>query len=43
MKLDFGDALQYFVAKKLSVEAIISYDKHFDDLDISRKEPKHFL
>ncbi len=43
LKLDFDDALQYFVAKKLGVEAIVSYDKHFDKVDISRKEPKHFL
>lgn len=38
-KLDFDDALQYYVAKKLGVEAIVSFDKHFDKLDIPRKEP----
>jgi predicted nucleic acid-binding protein len=43
IKLDFDDALQYYVAKKLIVDAIISYDKHFDKLDIVRKEPADFL
>ncbi|RLI27884.1 PIN domain nuclease, partial [Candidatus Bathyarchaeota archaeon] len=27
VKLDFDDALQYYVAKKLGVDAIVSYDK----------------
>lgn len=43
MKLDFDDALQYYVAKKLGVEAIISYDKHFEKVDIPRREPLDFL
>ena len=43
VKLDFDDALQYYVAKKLGVEAIVSYDKHFDVTDIPRKEPSAFL
>ncbi|MBS7645774.1 MAG: PIN domain-containing protein [Candidatus Bathyarchaeia archaeon] len=43
VKLDFGDALQYYVAKKLGVEAIISYDRHFDKLDVTRKEPADLL
>ena len=34
IKLDFDDALQYYVAKKLGAEAIVSYDKHFDTVDI---------
>jgi len=37
--LDFDDALQYYVAKLYKAEAIISYDRHFDDLDIRREEP----
>ena len=44
VKLDFNDAIQYYLAKKkLGVEAIVSYDKHFDTLDIKRKEPSEFL
>ena len=39
-KLDFDDALQYFVAKKLGADCIVSFDKHFDGLDIERKEPR---
>jgi predicted nucleic acid-binding protein len=38
-KLYFDDALQYFVAKKLAVDCIVSFDKHFDGLDIERTEP----
>lgn len=43
VKLDFDDALQYYVAKKFGVKAIVSYDKHFDNLDIIRKEPSDFI
>jgi predicted nucleic acid-binding protein len=43
IKLDFDDSLQYYVAKKFGVEAIVSYDRHFDNLDITRKEPSDFL
>lgn len=43
VKLDFDDAVQYYLAKKLGVEAIVSYDKHFDNLEIKRKEPSEFL
>jgi predicted nucleic acid-binding protein len=43
IKLDFDDAVQYYLAKKLGVEAIVSYDKHFDTVDIKRKEPSEFL
>lgn len=42
IKLDFDDALQFYVAKKLGVEAIVSYDRHFDMVDIVRKEPANF-
>ena len=43
VKLDFDDAVQYYLAKKLGVEAIVSYDRHFDTVDIKRKEPSEFL
>lgn len=36
---DFDDTLQYYVAKKMGAEAIISFDRHFDGLDIPRIEP----
>jgi predicted nucleic acid-binding protein len=38
-KLDMDDALQYSTARALNVEAIISFDRHFNNLDIPRKEP----
>ena len=41
--LNFDDCLQYFVAKKLGVEAIVSFGKHFDGLDMPRLEPKDVL
>lgn len=37
--LDFDDSLQYYIAKKLGVEFIVSYDRHFDKTDLPRKEP----
>jgi len=43
LKLDFDDSLQYYVAKKLGVKPIVSYDKHFDKTDIQRKEPSDFI
>ena len=39
VKRDFDDALQYYVAKKLGVDEIVSYDRHFEGLDIRRVEP----
>jgi predicted nucleic acid-binding protein len=41
--LDFDDAIQYFVAKRLGVESIVSYDKHFDKLDVPRTEPSQLI
>ncbi len=41
--LDFDDSLQYYVAKKVGVEAIISFDKHFDKVDIVRREPSYYI
>ena len=43
IKLDFDDSLQYYVAKKLGVDAIVSYDKHFDQVDIKRGEPANYI
>jgi predicted nucleic acid-binding protein len=40
---DFDDTLQYFVAKKVGAKSIVSFDKHFDGLDIPRKEPSDVL
>ena len=37
---DFDDSLQYYVAKKLGAESIVSFDRHFDGLDVPRREPK---
>lgn len=40
---DFDDTLQYYVAKKLGADAIVSFDEHFDGLDIRRAEPHDIL
>ncbi|RLG03654.1 MAG: hypothetical protein DRN60_01040 [Thaumarchaeota archaeon] len=37
--LDMDDAIQYSAALTLKVEAIVSFDKHFDSLKIPRREP----
>jgi len=34
------DSIQYSTALEPNVEAITSFDKHFDNLKIARKEPK---
>jgi uncharacterized protein len=39
-KLDMDDAIQYSAALSLGVEAIVSFDKHFNNLEIPRKEPQ---
>jgi predicted nucleic acid-binding protein len=41
--LDFDDTLQYYVAKRLGVDAIVSFDEHFDGLDLQRVEPRDLL
>ena len=41
--LDFDDTLQYYVAKKLGVDALVSFDKHFDRVDVRRVEPHDLL
>lgn len=38
-KLDMDDAIQYAIALDANVEAIVSFDKHFNNLNIPRKEP----
>ena len=43
VKLDFDDSLQYYIAKKLGAKVIVSYDKHFDKVDIKRREPADFI
>lgn len=43
MKLDFDDTLQYYVAKRLGVDSIVSFDKHLGGLDIPRVEPADVL
>ena len=37
--LDVDDSIQYTAALSLIVEALISFDEHFDGLKIPRKEP----
>ncbi len=41
--MDFDDALQYYVAKKIGVGAIVSFDRHFDKLNIPRIEPSKLI
>jgi len=40
--LDIDDSIQYSSALSLGVKAIVSFDKHFDGLDVPRAEP-HML
>ena len=37
--LDMDDAIQYTTALAINAEAIISFDKHFNNLKTPRKEP----
>lgn len=37
--LDTDDSIQYSAARSLKVEAIISFDRHFEGLEIPRMEP----
>ncbi len=41
--LDMDDAVQYSAALSANVEAIISYDKHLDGLEIPRKTPEQLI
>jgi predicted nucleic acid-binding protein len=38
-RLDMDDAIQYSAALSLNAEAIVSLDRHFDNLKIPRQEP----
>ncbi len=40
---DFDDTLQYYAAMRLGASAIVSFDEHFDGLDIDRAEPADFF
>ena len=37
--LDMDDAIQYLIALSTNADAIVSFDKHFDNLKIPRLEP----
>lgn len=37
--LDMDDAIQYSAALKAEADAVVSFDKHFDDLKVPRLEP----
>jgi predicted nucleic acid-binding protein len=41
--LDFDDSIQLYVAKVTSSSTIVSFDRHFDNLDIPRSEPSQIL
>ncbi|MGB9716967.1 MAG: type II toxin-antitoxin system VapC family toxin [Thermoproteota archaeon] len=41
--LDLDDAIQYSVAMSLGVKAIVSFDKHFDGLEVPRAEPAQLV
>lgn len=41
--MDYDDAMQYFAAKKLGADAIVSFDRHFDGLEVKRGEPGDYL
>lgn len=41
--LDIDDAIQYSVAIASRVKAIVSFDKHFDGLEILRVEPVQLI
>jgi len=41
--LDMDDAIQYVVALSINADAIVSFDRDFDNLRIPRKEPKQII
>lgn len=43
ISLDFDDALQYYAARRYGAEAIVSFDEHFDSLDVPRVEPSELV
>ncbi|MBI5787739.1 MAG: type II toxin-antitoxin system VapC family toxin [Candidatus Schekmanbacteria bacterium] len=38
LKLDFDDAIQYYICKSFRLK-LVSFDKHFDNTDLKRIEP----
>ncbi|MBO3754126.1 MAG: hypothetical protein FGF53_04520 [Candidatus Brockarchaeota archaeon] len=42
-RLDLEDAIQYSAAMSLRVKAIVSFDKHFDGLEVPRAEPARLV
>jgi predicted nucleic acid-binding protein len=42
-RLDLDDAIQYSAAVSLGVKAIVSFDKHFDGLEVPRVEPAQLV
>ena len=42
LNLDFDDAIQYYICKTYNFK-IVSFDKHFDQTDIKRVEPRNLL
>ncbi len=43
LNLDIDDSIQYHVATMLKADGIVSFDRHFDGLKISRLEPSQFI
>jgi len=41
--LDMDDAIQYVVALSINADAIVSFDRDFDNLRIPRKEPRQII
>jgi predicted nucleic acid-binding protein len=41
--LDMDDAIQYSAAIASGVKAIVSFDEHFDGLDVPRAEPARLI
>ena len=41
--LDIDDSIQYSAALTLDVQGIVSFDKHFDGLEIPRVDPENLL
>ena len=42
-KLDYDDALQFYLVKKYNLNGIVSFDHDFDKVDINRLEPNDVL
>ena len=42
-RLDYDDALQFYLVKKYNLKGIISFDHDFDKVDINRLEPGDVL